>query len=104
MDPTPAGQGLSRREVLVRAGGLAALSLGLPRLVLAQPRAILTPALDVTLAPTPTQVQILPGAMTNVWRYEATVNAGSPASVSPSPARTSGRSFVRAPATGSAFA
>ena len=85
MDPTPAGQGLSRREVLVRAGGLAALSLGLPRLVLAQPRAILTPALDVTLAPTPTQVQILPGAMTNVWRYEATVNAGSPASVSPIP-------------------
>lgn len=83
----PVERSLTRRQVLARAGGLAAASLaipGLPRLARAD-RPILANALDVTLAPTPTQVQILPGAMTNVWNYVGTLNSGRPGSVSPIP-------------------
>jgi FtsP/CotA-like multicopper oxidase with cupredoxin domain len=40
-----------------------------------------TPDLDVTLRATPSEVQLLPGAPTQVWTYQAQVNAGDAAQV-----------------------
>ncbi|HMQ33917.1 MAG TPA: multicopper oxidase domain-containing protein [Chloroflexaceae bacterium] len=40
-----------------------------------------TPDLDVTLRAAPSEVQLLPGALTTVWTYQARVNAGDAAAV-----------------------
>ncbi len=45
------------------------------------PSAAFTPDLDITLRAAPAEVQILPGAKTTAWTYQAQVNAGDPAAV-----------------------
>jgi FtsP/CotA-like multicopper oxidase with cupredoxin domain len=51
----------------------------------AAPNPAFTPDLDVTLSAAPAEVQLLPGALTRVWTYQATVNSGDAAAVQPIP-------------------
>ncbi|GAB4202240.1 MAG: multicopper oxidase domain-containing protein [Roseiflexaceae bacterium] len=45
------------------------------------PNPAFAPELDLTLRAAPTEVQVLPGARTTVWTYQAQVHAGDPAAV-----------------------
>ena len=49
------------------------------------PNPAFTPDLDITLRAAPSEVQLLPGPLTKVWTYQATVNSGDVAAVQPIP-------------------
>lgn len=49
------------------------------------PSPAFTPDLDITLRAAPSEIQLLPGPLTKVWTYQATVNSGNAAAVQPIP-------------------
>jgi hypothetical protein len=51
----------------------------------AAPNPAFTPDLDIKLRAAPSEVQLLPGALTRVWTYQAMVNSGDAAAVQPIP-------------------